>query len=188
MIKGWYILNVFSGQEKRVQERIGAELDRAPALAELIVSIKLPMEEREEIRNSQRRKVTRRFLPGYLLVQLEASDEQWADIVTGICSLEGVMGFLGFRGGKIPRPLPVDEVRRILQRSGEINSEKRVVVNQEFSVGEEVKIIEGAFESFSGIVEEALPAKGKLRLQVSIFDRSVPVDLDFSQVQKKQEY
>ena len=144
----------------------------------------MPSEEVVEIKDGKKRTITKKFLPGYILLEMDIPELDWKKTCSKIRSIQGVTGFVGTPADKRPQPLPADQARSILQKSGEIKGERPVRTKQAFASGEQVKIIEGPFESFAGVIEEVNQEKSKLKVMVGIFGRNVPVEVDFLQVEK----
>jgi transcriptional antiterminator NusG len=173
--KKWYIVHVYSGFENKVktalEERITASL-HADKFGEVLV----PTEEVVELVKGKRKTSTRKFYPGYILVRMEMNDETW-HIVN---STAKVTGFLG--GRENPAPLSDAEADQILNRmeAGKLKPQPKFF----FESGDEIRVIDGPFTNFNGTVEEVNPEKGKIKVLVSIFGRSTPVELDFVQVTK----
>lgn len=171
----WYVVQALSNYEKRVAETLqNAINDRevGGALSEVLV----PTETVVELRRGQRREVERRFMPGYVLLRMRMTDESYHYVT----ELPRVIGFLGPKGE--PTPLPPHEVRRVKSQVEEGVERPRPSIT--FTVGEEVRVVDGPFESFTGIVEDVDEEHARLRLTVNIFGRSTPVELEYSQVQK----
>lgn len=172
----WYVVHAYSGYEKKValalQDRV--KLHR---LDERFGEIMVPTEEVVEMRDGQKRTSERMFFPGYVLVQMELDDQTWHLVK----ETPRVMGFIG---GKADRPAPISdrEAELILQRMQD--SEEAPRPKTMFEPGEMVRVCDGPFNDFNGVVEEVNYSKSKLRVAVSIFGRSTPVELDFVQVQK----
>jgi len=183
MAKGWYVLHTYSGHENKVEKFIRKLTEEAP-FEEVIFDIKVPSEEVVEVKDGKRKVINKKFLPGYILIEMDLPDLGWKSICSGIRKIQGVTGFVGSMGGMKPQPISADEARQILQRTGEIKSDKTIKPRQTFSAGESVRIIEGPFDSFTGTIEEVNTEKGKLRVSVGIFGRSTPVEVDFLQVEK----
>ena len=175
MAKRWYVVQVYSSFEDKVfqalQERI-AQSDHADSFGEILI----PREEVVELRQGQKVTSKRKFFPGYLLVEMEMNDETW-HIVSGTPK---VSGFLG--SGSKPQPMPPQEVAAIRQQVEEGIERPRPKIL--FDVGDAVRVVDGPFASFNGVVEEVMEDKGKLKVSVSIFGRPTPVELDFVQVEK----
>lgn len=183
MAKGWYVVHTYSGYENKVQRHI-AKLIEDGTLTESVFTVKVPSEEVVEIREGKRRVSSKKFLPGYIMVEMELPEHDWKKVCSAIRQIPGVTGFVGSTRNQRPQAISADEAREVLQRSGEIKSEKTLKPKQNFSEGETVRITDGPFDSFTGTIEEVNLEKGKLRVMVGIFGRSTPVELDFLQVEK----
>jgi transcriptional antiterminator NusG len=183
MAKGWYVLHTYSGHENKVEKFIRKLKEEVP-FDEVLVDVKVPSEEVVEVKDGKRKVTNKKFLPGYILLEMDLPDIGWKRICSQIRKIQGVTGFVGSMGGSKPQPISADEARQILQKTGEIKSDKTVKPRQSFSVGEAVRIIEGPFDTFTGTIEEVNLEKGKLRVSVGIFGRSTPVEVDFLQVEK----
>jgi len=171
----WYVVQVYSGFEDKVHSMLQENAERA-GLADKFGEILVPREEVVELRNGQKVSSQRKFFPGYILVEMEMNDDTWHVVK----DTRQVSGFLG--SGNKPRPVPqsqVDQLRRQIEDG--IERPKPKVL---FEVGEAVRVIDGPFASFSGVVEEADEEQGKLKVSVSIFGRPTPVELEYVQVEK----
>lgn len=184
MSAGWYILHTYSGYENKIEKTIRMMIENQELDREVVRDIKVPSEDVVEVKDGKKRTTTKKFLPGYILVSMDLPDLAWKEAISKIKRIEGVTGFLGAAADKKPRPISADEARSIFQKSGEIKGERPVRVRQTFSAGEQVKIIEGPFESFSGVIEEVNQERNKLKVMVGIFGRSTPVEVDLLQVEK----
>jgi transcriptional antiterminator NusG len=178
MSKRWYVVQAYSGYEKRVKEAI-EEAVRLEKLESFFGEIMVPTEEVVEMKSGKKRKSERKFFPGYVLVEMEMTEKTWQLV-------RNVPRVTGFVGGTTEKPAPITEadVDRIMQRmqdSADKPQPKRL-----FSVGEVVRVIDGPFLDFSGVVEEVNYEKSRVRVSVSIFGRSTPVELEFSQVEKEE--
>ena len=173
----WYVVHAYSGFEKQV-ERLLKERIRRSGLDECFGEILVPTEEVVEMRDGQRRRSDRKFFPGYVLVHMEMNDETWHLVK----SVPKVMGFIGGTSDK-PAPITEREADEILNRVQEGVDKPRPKVL--FEAGEVVRVIDGPFNDFSGVVEEVNYEKSRLRVEVSIFGRSTPVELEFAQVEKE---
>ena len=171
----WYIIHAHSGFEKKVQETIVEQVEKHN-LQEHLHDIIVPTEKVFEVRRGQRVAAEKKFFPGYVLVNMELVDDLWHLIK----KVPRVSGFLGV-GGK-PQPVPQREVDSIIQQMQEGATPRKVTI--QFEVGEQVKVVDGPFESFVGVVEEVEEGKMRLKVSVSIFGRATPVDLEYSQVAK----
>ena len=176
MAKRWYVVHAYSGYEKKVAASLR---DRVAlyGMEESFGEILVPTEEVVEMRNGQKRKSERKFFPGYVLVQMEMTEATWHLIK----DTPRVMGFIGGTADK-PAPITEKEADAILRRvadSGDKPKPKTL-----FEPGETVRVVDGPFADFNGVVEEVNYDKNKLRVAVLIFGRSTPVELEFSQVEK----
>lgn len=183
MAKGWYVLHTYSGYENKV-ERYIRKLMENPEVGDHVFDIKVPSEEVVEVKDGKKKTVNRKFLPGYILLEMDLPDRGWKAVCSQIRRIQGVTGFLGSMTGAKPHPISPEEARAILQKAGEIRSEKVVRNRQSFSVGEAVRIIDGPFDTFTGSIEEVNMEKAKLKVTVGIFGRSTPVEVAFTQVEK----
>jgi transcriptional antiterminator NusG len=173
----WYVVRAISGKEKKVKEYLENEISRLN-LQEYIAQILIPTEKVYQIRKGKKISKERNYFPGYVLVEAELTGE----IPHIIKNIPDVLGFLGTRG--TPEPIRPAEVKRILGKVDEL-AEQGEEVNIPFIVGETVTVIDGPFNSFSGIIEEIDEEKKKLRVMVKIFGRKTPLELGFMQVEKE---
>jgi transcriptional antiterminator NusG len=173
--KHWYIIHAYSGFEQKVAESLRTRA-QAFGFADRIGQILIPTEEVVELRNGKKVTSKRLLYPGYVLVEMEMDDELWH----AVKSTPRVTGFVG--GGTKPVPLTADEVNAVLYRQA--SSQERPRPKLKFEKGETVKIIDGPFTNFSGRVDEVNTERNTLRVMVTIFGRSTPVELDFLQVEK----
>ncbi len=183
MAKGWYVLHTYSGYENKIEKNLRRLIEDG-LFDHVLFDIKVPSEQVVEIKEGKKKISTKKFLPGYILLEMDLPDNGWKSISSQIRRIQGVTGFVGSSRGTKPQPISSEEARTILQKSGEIKGDKQIQPKQSFSVGESVRIVEGPFESFTGSVEEVNVEKGKLRVMVGIFGRSTPVEVDFLQVEK----
>ncbi len=172
----WFVVQAFSGFENSVKRSLEERIERA-GLEDKFDEILVPTEEVVEIRNGQKRRSERKFFPGYVLVRMEMDDESWHLV-------KDVPKVLGFIGGTADRPAPISdkEADSILQKVQEGVEKPRPKVL--FDVGEVVRVTDGPFNDFNGVVEEVNFDKNRLLVAVQIFGRSTPVELEFSQVEK----
>jgi len=176
MSKRWYVVHVYSGMEKSVHKAMLERIERA-GLQSSFGQVLVPSEEVVESKGGQKSISERRIFPGYVLVEMELTDETWHVIK----NTPRVTGFLGGSGNR-PTPISEKEVAKILSQMEEGVERPRPKVL--FEVGEMVRVKEGPFADFNGNVEEVNYEKNKVRVSVAIFGRSTPVELDFSQVEK----
>jgi transcriptional antiterminator NusG len=175
MAMRWYVLHVYSGFENKVADAIH-EKARKLKLSEAVGEIMVPTEEVVEVKRGQRVQAERKFFPGYVLAKLDMSDQVWHMVK----DTPKVTGFLG--GGNKPVPISEKEAEALIKQIQEgVDSPRPSVI---FDIGEEVKVADGPFASFNGIVEEIDEEKAKLKVSVSIFGRATPVELEYSQVEK----
>jgi len=175
--KKWYVVRAISGKEKRVKEYLESEIKRLK-LEDFISQILIPTEKVYQIRKGKKISKERNYFPGYVLVEAELSGE----IPHIIKNIPNVLNFLGTKG--VPEPIRESEVKRILGKVDEL-SELGEEMNVPYIVGESVKVIDGPFNSFSGIIEEINEEKKKLKVMVKIFGRKTPLELGFMQVEKE---
>ncbi|MEM5538040.1 transcription termination/antitermination protein NusG [Neptuniibacter pectenicola] len=172
----WYVVHAYSGYEKRVMNTLKERVE-LHSMQELFGEILVPTEEVVEIRDGKKRKSERKFYPGYVLVNMDMNDESWHLVK----NTPHVLGFIGGTAGK-PAPITEAEANEILSRveSGVDKPRPKTV----FEPGEMVRVTDGPFADFNGVVEEINYEKNKLHVAVLIFGRSTPVELDFGQVEK----
>ncbi len=183
MAKSWYVVHTYSGYENKVQKHL-TRLMESQEFTDQLFDVKVPQEEVVEVKDGKKRVISKKFLPGYILLEMELGDARWKELTSAIRRIDGVTGFVGMQTGRRPQPISGDEVRSILQKSGAIKTDRMIRPMQTFSIGESVRIVDGPFESFTGTVEEVNLEKAKLRVSVGIFGRSTPVELEFLQVEK----
>jgi transcriptional antiterminator NusG len=176
MAKHWYVVHAYSQYENQVKKSLQEHIRRY-GMEDFFGDILVPTEEVVEVKEGQRRTTERKFFPGYVLVQMEMNDETWHLV-------KNVPKVLGFIGGTADRPAPISdkEAAAILNRVEESVEKPRPKTL--FEPGQEVRVTDGPFADFNGVVEEVNYEKNRLRVAVIIFGRSTPVDLDFSQVEK----
>lgn len=174
--KRWYVVHAYSGFEHQVKRSLEERIARA-GMEEKFGDILVPTEEVVEMRAGQKRRSERKFFPGYVLVQMDLDDDSWHLV-------KDVPKVMGFIGGTADRPAPITdrEADQILQRVQEGVDKPRPKVL--FEAGEMVRVIDGPFNDFNGVVEEVNYEKSRLRVAVLIFGRSTPVELEFAQVEK----
>lgn len=176
MAKRWYVVHVYSGYEQQAVRSLKDRISHS-GMADLFGDILVPTEEVVEMRGGQKRKSDRKFFPGYVLIHMELNDNTWHLV-------KEVPKVMGFIGGTSDRPAPISdkEARQIIDRIQEgVEKPKPKVL---FEPGEVVRVIDGPFADFSGVVEEVNYEKSRLRVAVTIFGRPTPVELDFGQVEK----
>ncbi len=171
--KQWYVVHTYSGYEDRVKKNLEQRIKSMDSESELS-QVVVPIEEEIEVRSGRRQTVTRKILPGYVLVQMKMSDQSW-NIVR---NTPGVTGFVG--SGSKPVPLREDEVSKILKQMASETPKVKVSLRK----GQSVRVTDGPFIDFVGIVDEVSPDKGKLKVLLSLFGHETPVELDILQVEK----
>ena len=171
--KQWYIVHTYSGFEDRVKETLTQRIE-ALGMREKFGEIKIPTETLVEMKGGKKREVQRKFFPGYILVEMEMSDDAWHLVK----NTPKVTGFVGT--GKKPTPLTEEEVNQILAQV--VTTKEKPKPKHVYEHGEHVRIIDGPFTNFTGVVEEVNLDRNTLKVMVTIFGRSTPVELDFLQV------
>jgi len=177
--KKWYVVRAVSGKEKKVKDYIEMEIGRLQ-LESYVSQVLIPTEKVYQIRNGKKISKERSFFPGYVLVEAALIGE----IIHTIKNIPNVIGFLGGEKGGDPMPLRTSEVNRILGKVDEL-AESDEEMNIPYIVGESVKVIDGPFNNFTGIIEEINEEKKKLKVTVKIFGRKTPVELSYMQVEKE---
>jgi transcriptional antiterminator NusG len=168
----WYVVHTYSGRENKVRETI-ERMIRNSGMKDLFGKVLVATEEVAEMKKGKKKVSQRKLFPSYILIEMEMTDEGWAMIE----SVPGVTHFVG--EGKKPFPIPKKEVDRIL---GRMTKKEGVVPEVPFTIGEHVRVVDGPFADFTGIVDEINPERGKMKVLVSIFGRETPIELDFLQV------
>ena len=174
-MKRWYILHTLSGVEEKAKANLEARVE-AFGMQEAIDKVVIPKEQITEVRLGKKRVLERKFFPGYILVHMELNDATWIFVK----KTPGIATFIG--PARIPTPLSEEEVERILARAEETKARPSPKVS--FEKGENVRVVEGPFVNFNGVVEEVNFPKGKLKVSVTIFGRTTPVELELWQVEK----
>ena len=175
MAKKWYVVHVFSGSEKKVCQSLEEQII-SKDMGSFIEEVLVPTEEVVEIRRGAKIQTEKKFFPGYILIKMEMTDISWHFIK----SQSKVTGFLGAKGK--PIAISDNEAKRLIDQISEgIDRPRSSVI---YEIGEEVRVSDGPFQSFNGLVEEIDEDKSRLKVAVSIFGRSTPVDLEYSQVEK----
>jgi len=173
MAKDWYVIHTYSGYENKVKMNLEKRVE-SMNMEEKIFRVLVPMEDEIEFKNGKQKVIKRKVYPGYVLVEMEMTDDSWYVVR----NTPGVTGFVGT--GTKPIPLLDEEVVKILQQMGMDEVHTKI----DFEINQSVQVIAGPFKDFVGVVREILADKGKLRVEVSMFGRETPVELEFTQVQK----
>jgi transcriptional antiterminator NusG len=177
----WFIIQTLSGQEHKVKESIEKRL-KADEMQDYIKEVLVPMEKVVEVRNQKKTVSNRKLWPGYVFVDMQLLDESNRIIEKPWYFIKETQGVIGFVGGEPPVPTPADEVEQIKNQISQSEETEKPKVN--FAVAETIKINNGPFLNFSGIIEEIDPERGKLKVTVNIFGRNTPVELEYWQVEK----
>ena len=175
----WYIVHAYSNFEKKVAAAIMEQAERK-SLDELIEDIQVPTEEVVEVARGKKKTVEKRFFPGYVLLKAQLTD----DVYHLVKDTPKVSGFLGADGGKKPLPVPQREVDRILGTSEDTGTSERARPTITFEIGQMVQVTDGPFQGFEGAVEEVDEENARIKVSMSIFGQSTPVDLEYEQVEK----
>ena len=174
MVKEWYVVHTYSGFENKVKLSV-AEQFRNAGLENKLGNIVVPIEQVVEVRGGKKRTSSRKFFPGYILIQMDCDENTWYLV-------KNTAKVTGFLGGTSPTPLTQAEIENVTkQMRGEAEKPKRKV---EFEKGENIRVVDGPFVNFTGVIDEVHPDRGKLKVLVSIFGRTTPVELEMLQVEK----
>ncbi len=171
----WYVVRAISGKERKAKEYLESEITHM-GIKELIPQILIPMEKVLQLRNGKKVVKERNFFPGYILIEAALN----ADLVGTIIQIPNVIGFLG---GDNPTPLRESEVNKILGKVDEMTEQGEILSNP-FTIGESVKVMDGPFNDFTGVIEEINEEKKKIKVMVKIFGRRTPIELNYMQVGK----
>ena len=176
MAKRWYVIHTQTGYEEKVKANLTKKLEQAQEIREFIAQVVVPTEQVAEIKGGKKKISERKFFPGYVLVEMELNDKTWYFIKR----TAGVTGFVGPRSR--PTPLTNEEIKNILKQTE--TTKAKPIPKVMFEKGEPVRVTEGPFNNFNGTVEEVNHEKGKVKVSISIFGRSTPVELEMWQVEK----
>jgi transcriptional antiterminator NusG len=181
MNRQWFVIHTLSGQEQKVKESIEKRL-KAEEMGEYINEVLVPMEKVAEVRSGKKTVSTRKLHPGYVYIDLALLDENRRILEKPWYFIRDTPGIIGFVGGDRPIPVTPEEIAVIKEQVSESEDTERPKVH--FDVGETIKINDGPFLNFSGVIEEIEPDRGKLKVTVNIFGRNTPVELEYWQVEK----
>lgn len=184
MSKSWYILHTYTGYEGKIERTIRTLLEKNELDSAVVTDVKVPIEETVEVKDGKKKTRNDKFLPGYVMIELDLPEIGWKATCSTIRRIQGVTGFVGTDPNVRPRPITADEAKNLLMKAGAIKGEKQVKIKQSFAVGDQVKIIDGPFATFSGSIEEVSDEKERLRVNVQIFGRATPVEVNVLQVEK----
>ena len=177
----WFVIHTLSGQEQKVKESIEKRI-KTEEMGDFVKEVMVPMEKVVEVRNQKKTVSTRKLWPGYVFVDMVLLDENNRIIEKPWYFIKETQGVTGFVGGEPPTPTPAEEVESIKNQISASEEHEKPKVS--FEVGETVKINNGPFLNFSGVIEEIEPERGKLKVTVNIFGRNTPVELEYWQVEK----
>lgn len=175
MAKKWYVIHTQTGSEEKVKTHIENKLQLFPQ-RDKISQILIPTEKVSEVKDGKKKISERKFFPGYIIIEMELTNETWMLIK----STPGVTGFIG--SGSRPVPIAEEEIAEILKQSEE--RQEKPIPKTVFEKGEAVRVVEGPFVNFTGVVDEVYLSKGKIKVSISVFGRSTPVELECWQVEK----
>ena len=177
----WFVIHTLSGQEQKVKENIEKRM-KAEEMTEFIKEVLVPMEKVAEVRGGKKTVTLRKLHPGYVYIEMALLDENRRILDRPWYFIRETPGIIGFVGGDRPVPVTADEIAVIKEQIADSEDTEKPKVN--FEVGETIKINDGPFLNFSGVIEEIDPERGKLKVTVNIFGRNTPVELEYWQVEK----
>ena len=181
MAKSWYILQTYTGYESKIERTLQKLLETGDLDRNVVTDIKIPVEKTTEVRNKKPHVITTKKYPGYIMLEMDLPQFGWKTTCSTIRRIQGAAGFVGTNPSEFPHPISQEEAARMLGESGK---EEEIRIGERFDIGDKVKIIEGPFATFTGTVEEIYAEKSKLRVNVQIFNRATPVEVDVLQVEK----
>ena len=181
MEKQWFVLHTLSGQEAKVRDSIEKRI-KLEEMQDYIDEVLIPTEKVQEVKRGKKTTTTRKFYPGYVLVHMALYDQTKGLVEKTWYFTQETPGIIGFVGGERPVPLRPEEVQSIMQQIED--KKEKVTPKVSFNTGENVKITDGPFLNFTGAIDEVDQERGKLKVSVSIFGRSAPVELEYWQVEK----
>jgi transcription termination/antitermination protein NusG len=177
----WFVIHTLSGQEQKVKESIERRL-KAEEMQDYIKEVLVPMEKVAEVRNGKKSITSRKLYPGYVFIDMVLLDENQKLVEKPWYFIRDTQGIIGFVGGDRPSPTPAEDIESIKAQIAASEDTERPKVS--FDIGETVKINDGPFLNFSGVIEEIDPDKGKLKVTVNVFGRNTPVELEYWKVEK----
>jgi transcriptional antiterminator NusG len=177
----WFVIHTLSGQEQKVKDSIEKRL-KTEEMGEYIKEVLVPMEKVAEVRSGKKTVTTRKLYPGYVFINMILLDENQRIVEKPWYFIRDTQGIIGFVGGERPTPTPSEEIESIKVQISDSEDIEKPKVN--FDIGETIKINDGPFLNFSGVIEEIEPERGKLKVTVNIFGRNTPVELEYWQVEK----
>jgi transcription termination/antitermination protein NusG len=177
----WFVIHTLSGQEQKVKESIEKRL-KTEEMADYIQEVLVPLEKVAEVRGGKKTVTTRKLYPGYVFISMVLLDENRRIIEKPWYFIRETQGIIGFVGGDRPTPTPGEEIESIKAQMAASEDQEKPKVS--FAIGETVKINDGPFLNFSGVIEEIEPEKGKLKVTVNVFGRNTPVELEYWKVEK----
>lgn len=177
----WFVIHTLAGQEQKVKESIEKRL-KTEEMGEYIKEVLVPMEKVAEVRNGKKSVTTRKLYPGYVFIDILLLDENQHVIEKPWYFIRDTQGIIGFVGGDRPTPTSIEEIESIKAQIAESEDTEKPKVS--FEIGETIKINDGPFLNFSGVIEEIDPDKGKLKVTVNVFGRNTPVELEYWKVEK----
>ncbi len=198
MSRNWYVVQTYSNYEQSIEQAITSLIKENKVDPEVVIQAKVPMREVEETKTSKKKssdsssdekvkKIVKKsipLLPGYVMVEMDLPTIGWKDVCSQIRRIRGVVGFPSTKPSEKPRPISAEDAKKIFIQTGEIKGAKPTYVVQGIDAGDRVRITEGPFASFEGVVDEVFPEKRRLRVTVPVFGRATPVELDVVQVEK----
>ncbi|MBQ1832229.1 MAG: transcription termination/antitermination factor NusG [Treponema sp.] len=185
MAKSWYIVQVFTGYEQKIESTLKRLLANGELDSNVLTEVKVPVETvLEETKNNKIRERKNKILPGYVMVEMDLPELGWKSTCNAIRRIQGVNGFVGTSPTERPRPISTEEAKRVFQLTGELKGEKKTKSKQTFEIGDRVKITEGPFATCDGTVEEISNDLTKLKVGVEVFGRMTPVEVDCTSVAK----
>ncbi len=191
MAKNWYIVHTYTGYENKIERTVRSYLEKKDIDPEILTDVRVLERDVEVVKDGKPvivkgKPKTRKdkFMPGYIMVEMDLPEIDWKKTCSALRRIQGVTGFVGTNPNERPRPLSTDEAKNLLMQCGAIKGEELSHVKQSYAVGDQVKISEGPFATFSGSIEEVNTEKNKLRVMVQIFGRATPVEVDVGQVEK----